>query len=139
MDLKTTYLGLELANPIVSGSCPLGANLDTVRLLEDAGAGGYSLEEARSGWLMVFEDTKSPAVRFADGFGNPCNNGVRNYAKVGGDLYLAFLDLEGDGDNELVAEMRDELADLAPELLLLPDEPWRFTTADAADLAARFL
>ncbi len=38
MDLKTTYLGLELANPIVSGSCPLGANLDTVRLLEDAGA-----------------------------------------------------------------------------------------------------
>ncbi len=38
MDLKTTYLGLELANPIVSGSCPLGANLDTIRLLEDAGA-----------------------------------------------------------------------------------------------------
>ena len=38
MDLKTTYLGFELANPIVSGSCPLGANLDTVRLLEDAGA-----------------------------------------------------------------------------------------------------
>jgi dihydroorotate dehydrogenase (fumarate) len=38
MDLKTTYLGLELANPIVSGSCPLGANLDTIRLLEDSGA-----------------------------------------------------------------------------------------------------
>jgi len=38
MDLKTTYLGLELANPIVSGSCPLGASLDTVRHLEDAGA-----------------------------------------------------------------------------------------------------
>jgi dihydroorotate dehydrogenase (fumarate) len=38
MNLTTTYLGLELANPIVSGSCPLGASLDTVRLLEDAGA-----------------------------------------------------------------------------------------------------
>lgn len=38
MDLKTNYLGLELSNPIVSGSCPLGASLDTVRLLEDAGA-----------------------------------------------------------------------------------------------------
>ena len=38
MDLKTTYLGLELKNPIVSGSCPLGANLDTIRHLEDAGA-----------------------------------------------------------------------------------------------------
>jgi len=38
MDLKTTYLGLELKNPIISGSCPLGANLDTIRHLEDAGA-----------------------------------------------------------------------------------------------------
>ena len=37
---------------------------------------------------MVFEDTDSPAVRFADGFGNDCNNGVRNYAKVDGQLYL---------------------------------------------------
>ena len=37
---------------------------------------------------MVFEDTDSPAVKFKDGFGNPCNNGVRNYAKVNGELYL---------------------------------------------------
>jgi hypothetical protein len=36
---------------------------------------------------MVFEDTESPAVKIKDGFGNPCNNGVRNYAKIDGDLY----------------------------------------------------
>jgi dihydroorotate dehydrogenase (fumarate) len=43
MDLKTTYLGLELANPIVSGSSPLGASLDTIRHLEDAGAAAVVL------------------------------------------------------------------------------------------------
>jgi hypothetical protein len=57
-------------------------------IIEDAKTNGYTLEEARKGWLMVFEDTESPAVVFKDGFGNPCNNGVRNYAKVDGELYL---------------------------------------------------
>jgi len=57
-------------------------------IIEDAKTNGYSLEEAKKGWLMVFEDTESAAVKFKDGFGNPCNNGVRNYAKVNGDLYL---------------------------------------------------
>ena len=57
-------------------------------VVDDAASNGYTLEEARRGWLMVFEDTHSPAVKFKDGFGNPCNNGVRNYAKVNGELYL---------------------------------------------------
>jgi hypothetical protein len=57
-------------------------------IIDDAGDNGYTLEEASKGWLMVFEDTDSPATVFRDGFGNPCNNGVRNYAKVDGDLYL---------------------------------------------------
>ena len=57
-------------------------------VIDDAATNGYTLEEANKGWLMVFEDTHSPAVTFKDGFGNPCNNGVRNYAKVNGELYL---------------------------------------------------
>ena len=57
-------------------------------IIEDAKTNGYTLEEARKGWLMVFEDTDSPAAKFKDGFGNFCNNGVRNYAKVDGELYL---------------------------------------------------
>jgi hypothetical protein len=57
-------------------------------VIDDAATNGYTLEEASKGWLMVFEDTDSPAVKFKDGFGNPCNNGVRNYAKVNGELYL---------------------------------------------------
>ena len=57
-------------------------------IVDDSKTNGYTLEEARKGWLMVFEDTESPAVVFKDGFGNHCNNGVRNYAKVDGELYL---------------------------------------------------
>jgi hypothetical protein len=57
-------------------------------IIDDAATNGYTLEEAKKGWLMVFEDTDSPAVKFKDGFGNPCNNGVRNYAKLNGELYL---------------------------------------------------
>lgn len=38
MDLSTTYLGLQLAHPLMPGASPLVDDLDTVRRLEDAGA-----------------------------------------------------------------------------------------------------
>jgi dihydroorotate dehydrogenase (fumarate) len=38
MNLTTTYLGLELANPLMPGASPLADDLDTARTLEDAGA-----------------------------------------------------------------------------------------------------
>jgi len=38
MKLKTTYLGLELAHPVIPGAGPLSADFDKVRQLEDAGA-----------------------------------------------------------------------------------------------------
>jgi dihydroorotate dehydrogenase (fumarate) len=43
MNLGTTYLGLELKNPIVCGACPLGTNIDTIRHLEMAGAAAVVL------------------------------------------------------------------------------------------------
>jgi dihydroorotate dehydrogenase (fumarate) len=48
MDLKTTYLGLTLRNPLVASSSPLTRHISTLRQLEDAGAGAvvlYSLFE----------------------------------------------------------------------------------------------
>jgi dihydroorotate dehydrogenase (fumarate) len=38
MNLTTTYMGFHLPHPLVPGSSPLAADLDTVRRLEDAGA-----------------------------------------------------------------------------------------------------
>ena len=37
-DLKTTYLGLELKNPIIAGASNLVSNLDNLKRMEDAGA-----------------------------------------------------------------------------------------------------
>lgn len=48
MRLKTTYMGLELKNPLVPSASPLSREIDTVKQLEDAGAPAiimYSLFE----------------------------------------------------------------------------------------------
>lgn len=48
MDLSTTYLGLNLKNPIVPSSSPLSRHISTLRRIEDAGAAAvvlYSLFE----------------------------------------------------------------------------------------------
>ena len=39
MDLRTTYLGLELKNPIVASSSPVTYTVEGIKKLADAGAG----------------------------------------------------------------------------------------------------
>ena len=48
VDLKTTYLGLELKNPLVASASPLSESVETVKALEEAGISAvviYSLFE----------------------------------------------------------------------------------------------
>jgi dihydroorotate dehydrogenase (fumarate) len=42
-DLRTTYLGLELANPVVASPSPLTGNLESLHALADAGVGAVVL------------------------------------------------------------------------------------------------
>lgn len=44
MDLKTTYLGLNLKNPIVPSASPLANEIDNIKKMEDAGASAVVLE-----------------------------------------------------------------------------------------------
>jgi dihydroorotate dehydrogenase (fumarate) len=44
IDLSTTYLGLELRNPLVPSASPLSRDLDTAKRLEDAGAAALVME-----------------------------------------------------------------------------------------------
>ena len=47
-DLRTTYMGFELKNPLLPSASPLSRNLEDIKALEDAGAPGvvlYSLFE----------------------------------------------------------------------------------------------
>ncbi len=43
MDLKTTYMGLQLAHPLVPSASPLSYTIDGIRRLEDAGAAAVVL------------------------------------------------------------------------------------------------
>jgi dihydroorotate dehydrogenase (fumarate) len=43
VDLSTTYMGLTLKNPVVPSASPLSADLDTIKRMEDAGAGAVVL------------------------------------------------------------------------------------------------
>jgi len=40
VDISTTYLGLELKNPLMLSACPLSLHADTLKQAEDAGAAG---------------------------------------------------------------------------------------------------
>lgn len=43
MDLRTNYMGLDLASPLVAGASPLAKNLDVCKSLEDSGASAIVL------------------------------------------------------------------------------------------------
>lgn len=75
MDLKTTYLGLDLPHPIMAGASPLPDDLDRVRALEDAGIAAitmYSLFEEQitqnivgtEAHLGSYENSFSEAVSY---------------------------------------------------------------------------
>jgi dihydroorotate dehydrogenase (fumarate) len=43
VDMRTRYLGLELANPVVPSASPMGQRMETLKALQDAGAGAIVL------------------------------------------------------------------------------------------------
>ena len=48
VDLKTTYMGLQLKNPVVPSASPLSREIASIKKMEDAGASAvvlYSLFE----------------------------------------------------------------------------------------------
>jgi len=57
MDLSTTYLGLALPHPLVSGAGPMADQLDTVRRLEDAGAAAIVMRSLFEEQIMLEEET----------------------------------------------------------------------------------
>ena len=66
-DLSTTYLGLELKNPLVPSSTPLSHALDAVLHLEDAGAAAIVVMSAAKAAEMGFDcveiHLRNPAPR----------------------------------------------------------------------------
>jgi Dihydroorotate dehydrogenase len=55
-DLKTTYMGISLANPLVVGACSLSKNVDSIKALEAAGAGGLVIKSLFEEQIQIEED-----------------------------------------------------------------------------------
>jgi dihydroorotate dehydrogenase (fumarate) len=70
MDLTTSYLGFELANPIMVGACPLGTSVDAVKGLADAGASAIVLpslfEEEIQAAVHAHMEMESVGAGFAE-------------------------------------------------------------------------
>ena len=74
MDLTTTYLGLELANPLVASSSPLTGSVDTLLELEAAGIAAVVMpslfeEQIEHDAMAVHHGIESGAEHFAEAAG----------------------------------------------------------------------
>lgn len=92
-DLKTTYLGLNLKNPLVASASPLSKNVDNIRKLEDAGTAAvvlYSLfeEQIRQESLQLNEVLNRGTESFPEAL--TYFPEVKNY-NIGPEKYLKHL------------------------------------------------
>lgn len=95
MDLSTNYLGLKLANPLMPGSSPLAKTLDTIKKMEDAGAGAIVLHSLFEEQLRGEQFGSIYQMEmFADSFAEAQNYfpTARNFA-LGPDEYLEYIQL----------------------------------------------
>ncbi len=72
VDLTTTYLGLQLKNPLVASASPLSKKLDNVRRLEDSGAAAVVM-------YSLFEEQINHESRELDHF---LERGTHSYAEA---------------------------------------------------------
>lgn len=72
VDLTTNYLGLNLKNPLVASASPLSKKLDTIKELEDAGAGAVVM-------YSLFEEQIEHESKALDHF---LNQGTESYSEA---------------------------------------------------------
>jgi len=92
VDLKSRYLGLELANPIVASASPLTASVESLKRLEDAGVGAVVLpslfeeqieyEEMATHNLMLYGAELSPEAQSFFPEMQPHETGAAKYLKL---------------------------------------------------------
>ncbi len=89
-DLKTKWLGLELAHPLITGASPMVDDLDVVRRLEDAGAAAITMHSLFEEQLVA---EQLAAHRHIDGTANLSGEAQSWFPstadfKLGPDAYL---------------------------------------------------
>jgi dihydroorotate dehydrogenase (fumarate) len=93
-DLRTTYLGLELANPVVPSASPLGQRIETLRALQEAGAAAVVLpslfeEQIEHEEMQIHGALEAGADSFAEA---PSYLPAFEDYNTGSDAYLRHLE-----------------------------------------------
>ncbi|MEJ2201975.1 MAG: hypothetical protein P8X63_13325, partial [Desulfuromonadaceae bacterium] len=89
VDLSTSYLGLQLKNPIVVASCSLTGHIDSVRKCAEAGAGAIVLKSlfeeqiaAETSQLSQYDNLAGAAEAFDYLQGYGMELGPQDYLKL---------------------------------------------------------
>jgi len=93
IDLSTTYLGLQLKNPLVASSSPMCADVGNVRRMEDAGAAAVVLHSL---FEEQIEQESDELDRFMDAGSEISAESVTHFPELthrvmGPDTYLAHI------------------------------------------------
>ena len=103
MQLNTTYMGIELAHPVVASASPLSEQLDNIRRMEDAGAAAVVL-------FSLFEEQIVHETA-----------AMEHFLSQGGDSFAEALSyFPGSGDHGFGAEEYLELIRAASESVDIP-------------------
>jgi dihydroorotate dehydrogenase (fumarate) len=152
MDLRTNYLGLDLAHPIMPSASPLSKGLDKIKRLEDAGASAitiYSLFEEQidqeshqlDHFLEFGTESFAEALSYFPDLGS-YNVGPDEYLNLIGDAkqktsipIIGSLNGVSDGGWTRYAKLIQEAGADALELNVyyIPTDP-KLTSADVEDL-----
>ena len=98
MNLETTYMGIDLRNPLVASASPLSQTVDGIRRLEEAGVGAIVL-------YSLFEEELR---READAFATLGTAGTESFAEAL--TYMPELDADADSSRRylsLIERARD--------------------------------
>ena len=66
-DLKTKYMGIPLANPLVVGACSLSGTVDSIKALEAAGAAALVIKSLFEEQVQIEEDEFERRISPSDG------------------------------------------------------------------------
>lgn len=69
MDLKTTYMGIELKHPVMASASPLSESLDGIKKLEDSGASAVVMFSIFEEQILLEERMRLSNQAFADAMG----------------------------------------------------------------------
>ena len=100
MDLTTTYMGLNLKNPIIVGASPLTSSIESIKKLEDAGAAAVVLHS-------IFEEQINHEIHEIDHF---LFKGSEDYAEsLGYFPEVVLSNLESEHYLEEIIKLKEEI------------------------------